>query len=395
MTASQLLNHSNPKPKHIPELDGLRGLLASWVVISHMFGWAGARELAWRFPEFAKPAWWGFMDAQIPVQVFMILSGFAISFLADKYRDSYPAFMVNRIFRIYPIYLLCLALGIATQGIAAAVLEQVSWANTNYFPGLRDILSSEQKHPATHFFLHLTLLNGLLPREALWNSTATFLPPAWSIALEWQFYLVAPLLLSTVRTPKGLAIALGVAWCGTLIAPSFSNPRLAFLPSQLPLFLIGMASFFLYRSPAVNGRLVTFIALGGIGISGALQWNWAAVGIWSLVLAAILLPNAAQPHKVLIAGRWLLMQPITQYLGKVSYPLYLVHWPLIVVALYVFNRVWPSGSYLSALAWLLTVGLIGVVGVAHLLHKTVEKPGLNLGRRVTSWLTGPGSIKAA
>lgn len=395
MAGWQFLDRSHGKTTHVQELDGLRGILASWVVVAHVLSWAGASELVWRVPQLGKPAWHAFIDAQIPVEVFIILSGFAISFLAERYRDSYPAFMANRFFRIYPVYLVCLALGVATQGMGAAVLEQVSWSGTSYFTALRSVLSSELEHPASHLLLHLTLLNGLVPREVLLNTTATFLPPAWSISLEWQFYLVAPFLLAAIRTLRGLALALSVAWCGALIAPMFTNLHLAFLPSQLPLFLIGMASYFAYRSPVIRPELPAFIAVGGVGVAGALQWHWVAVGVWSLVLASVLSVRLAEPPLAMRAVRWLLLLPVLQYLGRVSFPLYLVHWPLIVVQVFVFSRLRPDAGYLSALAWLLTGGLIVIVAAAHLLHRTVEKPGLNLGRRATSWLTLPSQVKSS
>lgn len=91
----------------------MRGCLALWVVVAHAVCWVGWADL------FTTGAWgriWShFADAQDAVGVFIILSGFAIWNLLSTSQQSWRQFMVGRIFRLYPVYPVALALGILTS----------------------------------------------------------------------------------------------------------------------------------------------------------------------------------------------------------------------------------------------------------------------------------------
>lgn len=106
----------------VAELDGLRGLLAAWVALSHIFCWSGFAtvSLPWPWGKF----WPAFVFAEPAVEVFIILSGFAISFLLHTRQHSYAEFMRGRFFRIYPTYLVCLGAGIATLYATPFILQQ-------------------------------------------------------------------------------------------------------------------------------------------------------------------------------------------------------------------------------------------------------------------------------
>lgn len=69
-------------------------------------------------------------------------------------------------------------------------------------------------------------------------------------------------------------------------------------------------------------------------------------------------------------------------LGKVSYPLYPVHWLLIYILLFLLQRLVPSISSISAAIFMLAIGLPIMLLIAQLLHKAIEVPGIALGRRV-------------
>ncbi len=86
--------------------------------------------------------------------------------------------MRGRFFRIYPTYLICLALGVGTVYLTPSILQQSQWRGTSYFRVVGAISQSERLHPFVHIFSHLTLLNGLIPHGALPESTGTLLAPA-------------------------------------------------------------------------------------------------------------------------------------------------------------------------------------------------------------------------
>jgi peptidoglycan/LPS O-acetylase OafA/YrhL len=368
-------------------LDGLRGLLALWVAVSHILCWTGIADVAWRLPNTLKEGWYVVIYAQAAVDTFIILSGFVISFLVVKFKDSYKAFMTNRAFRIYPVYLLCLILSVATAGIPSQIVDSVAWSNTSYFPALRSIAQSEQTHPIEHIALHLSLLNGLIPKELLSNSTATFLAPAWSITLEWQYYLLAPLIAKIAVTSRGAIALLLICLAGLAAAPRWTNPHLAFLPSQLPLFLVGITTYHFFRTGSPRYKFTSMQIQYAIVVLCCVvilvHWHATALTIWFLTSGALVAGVSGDRSMLKWLSDALRSNPL-QNLGKLSYPLYLSHWPLISVFLYIITQAFPGIGSGSAAALMLIIGLPLIIAISHQLHKFIELPGIALGRQLTS-----------
>jgi len=62
--------------------------------------------------------------------------------------------------------------------------------------------------PGPQLLAHLTMLHGAVPDQILPGSSITYLPPAWSISVEWQFYLVAPFLFAFLKRPGSRLVLL-------------------------------------------------------------------------------------------------------------------------------------------------------------------------------------------
>ena len=93
---------------YFPELTGLRGLMAWWVVIGHVLYVFSDRL--------------GQLSHNVsPVYVFVILSGFVIMALLDNKHERYTSYIVRRFFRLFPVYALLLV-------ITALTLEWQHWA---------------------------------------------------------------------------------------------------------------------------------------------------------------------------------------------------------------------------------------------------------------------------
>jgi len=386
---SQPATRSNQSPR-VDELDGLRGLLALWVALAHMLAWSGFWEP--RLPRPFAGAWTTIVEAGAAVDTFIILSGFAISFLLHKRSQSYISFMTGRFFRIYPVYLLCLVLGIATTFLTPHVLDTASWrGSTVYFEWIRTFTNNSFSALGAHTFWHLTLLNGLLPKSFLLNSTATLLPPAWSITLEWQYYLVAPFLARAVMISGGFRtavqwtlIAAAVAF-GSIYGMKFANPMQAFFLAHLPLFLLGIGSYHFYARfhSAENGNRISSISAIAMIILGiALQWHAIALTAWALGFGCIMIRGNNLPGRMLAPIRKSLLHPALQWLGHLSFPLYLVHWPIIIAVMFVTLRLFPNISQLGNLAVLLGIGLPLVIIAARLIHLHLELPMMALGKKV-------------
>lgn len=377
---------ARPKALRVDELDGLRGLLSFWVVLSHIFSWAGFFEFTTR-PRFFRNIWAEFVGASAAVETFIILSGFAISFLISKRQESYGGFMRGRFFRIYPVYVLCLALGtVAALFWTPFVLNTAAWRDaTIYFQWNRSISLSESAATGLHVFWHLTLLNGVIPQSVLSDSTGTLLAPAWSISLEWQYYLVAPLLARLVRSGAGLMFVAALAWLGLRLI-RLDNPHCAFLLSQLPLFLIGIGSFKLYERFAVSGHersgLFAIPAAAVLALGFLSGWHSVALMLWALAFGCVfvqgddLFSRFLSTVRSALLGRWL------QRLGQISYPLYLIHWPMVVGFMAAILRWNPNVSSMGALLLLLVAGLPLIILAAVALHVGIERPMMNLGRRL-------------
>ena len=98
------------------------------------------------------------------------------------------------------------------------------------------------------------MLHGIVPETILPRSSIALLGPAWSISLEWQFYLVAPLLFLFLDKGRGPAWLIfgGLAGIGWLLrySPPFNVwfPMEAFLPQKLLLFGVGIISHEIWRA---------------------------------------------------------------------------------------------------------------------------------------------------
>jgi len=370
-----------PRSQHVAQFDGLRGLLALWVVVTHIICWCGWTEaiLQWPFGRY----WKELLFAQPAVEVFIILSGFAITLVLQERRPSYLAFMTGRFFRIYPTYAVCLIIGIASIGLTPAVLNSSHWRGTVYYKWVAKDSIQERARTSEHIVAHTTLLYGLPPAAALPSSTSALLPPAWSISLEWQYYLLAPALALLMRRSTGLILVTLVSWLGLHYSALWQNPHLSFLPAQLPLFAIGIGSYHLFDRQ--TKELSTYSTLpSAILITVAIlsQWKPVTLILWAVAYGSVFADGGSSFARVLRAASRVLCHPLLQFLGRISYPLYLLHWPLIVASLFVMLQVWPSVN--AAQATLLMFGLslpLMLIG-AYVLHRGVETPGMALGKRL-------------
>jgi peptidoglycan/LPS O-acetylase OafA/YrhL len=156
-------------------LDGLRGVLASYVMVSHSF------------PFVPMPAWlhWLFQHGGAAVDMFFILSGLVIvqSLAGFAYRP-WP-FLIARVARIYPVFLAVFIFAVAIQPLATG-FERMAWIGPD--SPARYIWSGGWPSAWGVFIAtHLTMTHGLFPNGALPDVWVGFLGAAWSLSTEWQF----------------------------------------------------------------------------------------------------------------------------------------------------------------------------------------------------------------
>ena len=303
--------------KYRPDIDGLRAVAVLGVVIYHAF--------PWMIPG-------GF----IGVDIFFVISGYLISGILYKGLKanggdgnfspfSFREFYARRIRRLFPALITMLVITLAYGWLIL----------------LPDEFEQLGKHVAAGT---LFIQNIVFWQESGYFDTAASLKPLlhlWSLAVEEQFYIFFPLLLMLLwRKPKILAPAMGVLLIATFIlnvVMSVQNRASDFFltPYRAWEFLGGSLLAWwhydkghekdepLYRE-ALSWIGVTLLALGFAFIhTGDPYPGWRAL---LPVLGTLLLMEGGMSAWL---NRKMLSHPAVVWIGLISYPLYLFHWPAI------------------------------------------------------------------
>lgn len=314
------------------------------------------------------------------VTFFFVLSGFILAHVyADtdfSRRGSLRAFMFARIGRLAPAYYVALLIALPFYLTEAL--------------GEGDLPIDEL---ALHIALVLTALQAWWPDAAVvWN------PPAWSMSVEWFFYLVFPLALASTRRlpatlllPGSLILVAVVAafrlWALDPVAGEEPDPwsnLAAFFPlMHLPQFLFGVALGRVYAQgpkppPALAagmfaagllGLMILFINLDEL--PGHIRSNAVLVIFFGMLIYGA----ATGGH---FAYRALAPVPLV-FLGNASYSIYALHEPIAMW----WEKYAPAVLGANRPIWIdfpLYTGL--VILLAALCYRFVETP---LRRRIRAW----------
>ncbi|MGA7777381.1 MAG: acyltransferase family protein [Paraburkholderia sp.] len=290
------------------DIDGLRAVAVLSVLLFHAF------------PS-AIPG--GFVG----VDIFFVISGYLITgILADEVRTnrfSIPAFYARRARRIFP----------ALATVLAAVLA-IGWA----------VLYTDEFQQLGK---HVAAGAGFISNLVLWNETGYFdraaaskpLLHLWSLGVEEQFYILWPLVLALVHRRKAALIG---AVCVIMVASfaldvslirhhpgaTFFSPFTRFWELMIGSGLaLGSARLRPVPRAVRNIGSLLGAALCAVAIFG-LNSRLGYPGAWALLptLGAALLIASGFGAAI---NRSVLSQPLMVGIGKISYPLYLWHWPLL------------------------------------------------------------------
>lgn len=329
------------------------------------------------------------------VQLFFVLSAFTLCLsLAARASDLAPirAYLLRRGFRILPMFWVAIGLYLTIYGYSR---ESPRWGNPDGLTGFEIALAALLMHG-----LDVHALNGVVPG-------------GWSVATEVQFYLLLPLMLTWASTLKramrlwGLSIVVSVvALPGfeLLLGPFFPAAQREFvhqfafysLPSQLPIFVSGLVLFRLVgpdrpflerlerRLPRTPWRRALFIVAVMIPVGFPLRPAWPPGLITHFpghlgygVLAALL------TYAMVTYPLGLLVNPVTCFLGRISYSAYLVHF-LVLSQLEPIVEPLTRGQALLHLCLLGGGGLALTVFASAVAYTFIEKPGIAIGRGLDS-----------
>lgn len=312
--------------QNTPTLTGLRGWAALYVLLYH--GWQVA----------GTPEWWAqsqrFVAAGYTgVDLFFVLSGFLLGLpLVDalrggNVRSALARFWNRRIRRVLPAY-----------GFQVCVLFAVLWVSAELPADAWWVLGT-----------HLTLTFNLFPYDVRPLNGVY-----WSLPVEWNFYVVLPLLawamlrLGWARSVLGLVLfALIFRWaCYSTVwdVPptswmSWWAGSIHQLPARIDQFAFGMLAAWIHRQrPTIDHRWVFLTAV--IGLACTCFWLGARGDVFSrvevpLVFVQFTLLGALYAALCLGAAgsgtlaRAVFANRIMLWLGTISYSLYLWHYPIL------------------------------------------------------------------
>lgn len=367
-------------PGRVLEIDALRGLAAATVVLWHSFlifprvgpDTRGDGLTALNAVKYSPLH--VFFAGNQAVITFFVISGFvlALPFLGHR-KPRYPRFLMRRVARIWPAYAIACGIAFAAYAVIGG----------GHVDGLSSWFNAEWKHPLTGGVVvqHLALVDQF--------DTGAFIPVLWSLVHEMRISIVFPLVVLAVAFGRPVLVLLGLAaftvvaakvvpatgdagdWAHTaryvscfgvgILIAKYRHPLIERVRSARPSgrMLLALLALLLYTYhywvPADGSALHKPAVKGAAETLGAAGWVLLAMGS-------------------VRAGRLLRTAPL-QFLGRISYSLYLVHAIVILALVHLLH------GHVATLLILPAVWAISIC-LATLGEKYVERPGIAIGRRL-------------
>jgi peptidoglycan/LPS O-acetylase OafA/YrhL len=335
-------------------VDALRGVAAFTVLLHHLLFSSDLQKTLW----LAFPVWFCEFchDGAFGVQIFFVISGFVITHSLRNVRLSPRAvgnFMLRRQLRLDPPYWTVILLTV----ILLSIEMRFPWIERKPLPTVLDFVKNL-------FYLQ--------------NVTGAFqiVSVAWTLCLEVQFYLVFILLLLAGKYLSAFggkaltysALLVGLLGVVSMLLPNDHSNH--WFIQWWYYFAAGALCYWSIYNPRFRALFIGFLIF--FFVVAALEDPTAMLTGWS---TAVLLYTAGRLGKL---GSWLDFAPL-QYLGRISYSLYLTH---ILIAVYVLRLGYrlTGANHAAALVWFVLAGIVAIL-FAHLLYLVVERRSIRFAAR--------------
>ena len=348
-------------------IDGLRGLAAIMVAIGHLADAAADRHPEILGPGIAELASLG----RHGVQIFFVLSGFVIahSVTGGDYSFRYfGRFAARRFVRLDLPYWSVILLEVCLLWLSGRVMVEYS----RELPSIGQILSNA-------FYLQ-----GFLGYQHI-------LPVFWTLCYEVQFYLVLVLSLvlleklrnaevapETVRKLSSAVLSISFLWSLSAFLGLLPTPHPALFLDRWFQFALGVVVYLHYRGHCETAALIVAVLLCMLApISlGAPGYRIEAPLVTAVTAIAIVCFLRRPSWGGLLVGQSL------QFLGRISYTLYLLHvsvgWRATVLARELIGSNYSTGWAYVAFAFGLSLSILA----AWIANVIIEQPAIRLARTI-------------
>jgi peptidoglycan/LPS O-acetylase OafA/YrhL len=314
------------------------------------------------------------------VQLFFIISAYLVYISLDHYYknrteaitfSSMGKWWARKFLRLIPMYY-----------IALAVYAPIA-------PRFNGWLGSEGHVTIANFISHMLFLNGLIPHYA--NS---ILGVEWYLGVLGIFYMIAPFIYKFVNSFEKAVVFFIITLLGSSYINDFGYAHIPmvtdevdsqiyssffgthWIVTQLPTLAIGILIYFIIRSNAfanIKQRKILSLALFiySVFMLIAEMHGYTAIyrtsiyTVFGACFAGILISQVLWSYKILD-------NPVFRTLGKYSFPIYLVHYALILC----YNKLLPTLTGNNIIDWIIkyVVILAAALGIGYLATKLYDKP---------------------
>ncbi|AFM03732.1 putative acyltransferase [Bernardetia litoralis DSM 6794] len=354
-----------------PNLDGLRFIAALMVLMPHIEQIKSLLNLEYSYKFY--PVEFG----KLGVALFFVLSGYLITYLLlveeDIYKNiSIKKFYLRRIFRIWPLYYLVVLLSFF-------VFPHISFLDIGMY--------NEQNLSDKNIILYLLFL----PNIAI---GVPFISQTWSIGVEEQFYLIWPVLMKYIKNKYILFISVFLAYFAILLLlEKFSiYPKIQALLYWFKIDCMAIGGFFalllfnksnlllLLYSKSV--QIITYCLILGLLITKTFI-QIIHFEVFSILFGIVILNLSSNEKTILnIEGK------LINYLGRISYGIYMYHVIAIVIVLKLLVFLNISNILLQYL-----LSIILTIVISSISYTFFEKYFINIKRKFSRVTSGEDTKK--